>query len=147
VGSDIGVFYTTSGGVNWAPLNAGLPRVAVLGQALHSASSTLLAGSHSRSVWDLNISTLLPVVDITSISPSSASHGGPGFMLTVNGGSFDSMSVVRWNNSALTTTFVSASKITATVPATEIANTGKARVTVFNSSTNIVSNAVTFTIN
>lgn len=110
-------------------------------------SNTLRAGTHGRSVWDLNISTLLPVVDITSISPSSAGHDGAGFTLTVNGGNFDSTSVVGWNNSALTTTLVSVSKVTAAVPATEIANAGKAKVTVFNSSTNIVSHAVTFTIN
>jgi photosystem II stability/assembly factor-like uncharacterized protein len=147
VGTDIGVFYTTSTGVSWAPLNTGLPRVAVLGLALHPASNTLRAGTHGRSVWDLDISTLLPVVDITSISPSSTSHGGASFVLSVNGGSFDATSVVRWNNAALTTTFVNASQITGSVPAADIANAGKAKVTVFNSSTNIVSNALTFTIN
>lgn len=146
VGTDIGVFYTTSRGVRWASLNIGLPRVAVLGLALHSASSTLRAGTHGRSVWDLNISTVLPVVDITSIFPSSATHGGSGFTLTVNGGSFDATSVVHWNNSALTTTFVSATQLSAMVPASDIANPGKASVTVFDSSTNMVSNAVSFTI-
>lgn len=138
VGTDIGVFYTTSGGVSWATLTAGLPRVAVLGLALHPASNTLRAATHGRSVWDLNISSVLPIVDITSISPSSATHGGPAFMLTVNGGSFDSMSVVRWNNSALTTTFVGATQLIAAVPAANIANAGKAAVTVFDSSTNLV---------
>jgi hypothetical protein len=90
VGTDIGVFYTTSGGVSWATLNVGLPRVAVLGLALHSASNTLRTATHGRSVWDMNISAILPIVDITSISPSSANHGGSAFALTVNGGSFDS---------------------------------------------------------
>jgi hypothetical protein len=146
VGTDVGVFYTTSGGVSWATLNVGLPRVAVLGLALHSASTTLRGATHGRSVWDLNISAILPIVDITSISPSSATHGGPAFILTVNGGSFDSTSVVRWNNSALTTTFVSATQLTAAVPAADIANPGKAAVTVFDSSTKMVSNGATFTI-
>lgn len=146
VGTDIGVFYTTSGGVSWATLNVGLPRVAVLGLALHSASNTLRAATHGRSVWDMNISAILPIVDITSISPSSANHGGPAFALTVNGGSFDSTSVVRWNNSVLTTTLVSATQLTAAVSAVDIANPGKATVTVFDSSTNMVSNGVTFTI-
>jgi photosystem II stability/assembly factor-like uncharacterized protein len=146
VGTDIGVFYTTSGGVSWATLNVGLPRVAVLGLALHSPSSTLRAATHGRSVWDLNISTVLPVVDITSISPSAATHGGPGFTLTVTGGSFDATSVIRWNKSALTTTLVSATQLTAMVPASDIVNPGKATVTVFDSSTNMVSNPATFTI-
>jgi photosystem II stability/assembly factor-like uncharacterized protein len=146
VATDIGVFYTTSGGINWATLNVGLPRVAILGLTLHSASNTLRAATHGRSAWDLNISTVLPVADITSISPSSTTHGGSTFVLTVNGGSFDSTSAVRWNNSALTTTFVSGAQLTAVVPAADIANIGKANVTVFSSSTNMVTNAVTFTI-
>ena len=120
--------------------------MAVLGLALHSASSILLAGTHGRSVWDLNVSTVLPVVDITSIFPSSATHGGSGFTLTVNGGSFDATSVVHWNNSALTTTFVSATQLSAMVPASDVANPGKASVTVFDSSTNMVSNSVSFTV-
>jgi hypothetical protein len=112
--------------------------VAVLGLALHSASNMLRAPTHGHSEWDLNISTVLSVVDITSISPSSTNHGGPAFTLTVNGGGFDSTSVVRWHNSALTTTFVSATQINAAVPAADVANPGKATVTVFDSSTNMV---------
>ena len=77
VGTDIGVFYTTSGGVSWAPLNTNLPRAAVLGLALHAPSGTLRASTHGRSVWDLNVSTLLAVVDITAVSPTSATQGGP----------------------------------------------------------------------
>jgi photosystem II stability/assembly factor-like uncharacterized protein len=146
VGTDIGVFYTTSGGVSWATLNVGLPHVAVLGLALHSASNRLRAATHGRSVWDLNISTVLSIADITSISPSSANHGGPAFTLTVNGGGFDSTSVVRWHNSALTTTFVSTTQLRAAVPAADITNPGTATVTVFDSSTNMVSNGVAFTI-
>jgi hypothetical protein len=53
---------------------------------------------------------------------------------------------VRWRNSALTTTFVSATQLSAAVPAADIANPGRATVTVFDSSTNMVSNSVTFTI-
>jgi hypothetical protein len=97
-------------------------------------------------VWDLNISTVLSIADITSISPSSANHGGPAFTLAVNGGGFDSTSVVRWHNSALTTKFVSATQLSAAVPAADITNPGTATVTVFDSSANMVSNGVAFTI-
>lgn len=67
---------------------------------------------------------------LTSLSPSSANAGGAGFTLTVKGNSFSASSVVNWNGSALTTTYVSATEIKAAVPASLIANAGKASVTV-----------------
>jgi subtilase family serine protease len=82
---------------------------------------------------------------ITSLSPSSATAGGASFTLTVNGSGFVSGSKVDWNGTALTTTYVSSTQVTATVPASDIATAGTASVTVVNGST--VSNAETFTIN
>jgi hypothetical protein len=64
------------------------------------------------------------------LSPASAVPGGPGFTLTVNGAGFVSSSVVNWNGSALATTFVSGSRVTATVPASNIGTAGTASVTV-----------------
>jgi hypothetical protein len=71
---------------------------------------------------------------LTSISPTSASVGGPAFTLTVNGSRFISSSKVRWSGSDHTTTFVSANKLTASIPASDIATSGTASVTVFNPS-------------
>ena len=53
VATDVGVFRTTNGGTNWAPLVTGLPRVVVLSLKLHQATRTLVAGTHGRSVWTL----------------------------------------------------------------------------------------------
>jgi len=64
--------------------------------------------------------------------PASAAPGGGDFVLTVNGTGFVQGSVVNWNQSALATTFVSGSQLTATVPAADIANAGTASVTVVN---------------
>ncbi len=66
---------------------------------------------------------------LTSLSPTSATAGGAAFTLTVNG-NFVSGAVVNWNGSALTTTYVSASQLTASVPASLIATAGTASVTV-----------------
>src|SRR5438552_4215596 len=89
-----------------------------------------------------------PVPTITSISPTSAPAGGPQFTLTVNGTNFVSASVVYWNGTALTTTCVNATQLTATVPAALIANAGRASVTVVNPAPGgATSNAVLFTIN
>jgi len=84
----------------------------------------------------------------SSISPSSATAGGPAFTLTVNGLNFVSGSKVHWNNSTLTTTFVSGTQVTATVPSSDIRTAGTASVTVVNAPPGGgTSNAKTFTIN
>ncbi len=75
--------------------------------------------------------SLTPAPTITSVSPISAVAGGPAFTLTVNGSSFTSASVVRWNGSARATAFVSATQLTAAIAAADIAVAGTAQVTVF----------------
>ena len=53
--TDIGVFSTSNGGVTWSPLGTGLPLVAVLGLTMDSQRRTLLAGSHGRGMWALQL--------------------------------------------------------------------------------------------
>ena len=69
---------------------------------------------------------------LTTLSPSSAAAGGPAFTLTVNGSNFVNGSVVSWNGANRTTTFVSATQLTAAIPAADIAAAGSASVTVQN---------------
>lgn len=92
-----------------------------------------------------------PVPTITSISPESVTAGGPVFTLTVNGTGFvseDVLSVVQWNGVGKYTTFFDATKLTATIPASDIATAGKASVTVFTPpSGGGTSNAKDVTIN
>ncbi len=88
-----------------------------------------------------------PVPTLASLSPSSATSLGSAFTLTVNGTNFRSGSVVRWNGAARTTTFVSTTQLTASIPATDIQTAGTATVTVFNASPGGgVSGNATFTI-
>jgi hypothetical protein len=61
---------------------------------------------------------------ITSLAPATAVAGSAGFTLTVNGTGFVSSSVVNFNGTALTTTFVSATQLTAAVPAAAVATAG-----------------------
>ena len=82
---------------------------------------------------------------ITSLSPPSATAGGGAFTLTVNGANYLTGATVKWNGSALTTTFVSAAKLTATVPANLIASAGSASITAVNAS-GLSSTAATFNI-
>ncbi len=62
-----------------------------------------------------------------AIKPVSA-----GFTLTVNGTGFVSGAVVKWNGNARTTTFVSKSRLTATILSTDVAKANTASVTVAN---------------
>src|SRR5882724_3486850 len=66
------------------------------------------------------------------LSPTSVAPGGPAFTLTVNGTGFVSGAKIKWNGTALTTTFVSGSQLTATVPATNIVTAATATITVSN---------------
>jgi Protein of unknown function (DUF4038)/Putative collagen-binding domain of a collagenase/IPT/TIG domain len=75
-----------------------------------------------------------PIPSITSLSPTSAIASGPAFTLTVNGTGFISASVVNFNGSARTTSFVSTTQIKASILASDIATSGNANVTVTNPS-------------
>lgn len=72
-----------------------------------------------------------PAPALISINPNSATAGASAFTLTANGSNFISGSTINWNGTALTTTFVSSTQLTATVPAANVAAAGSASVTVF----------------
>jgi hypothetical protein len=88
-----------------------------------------------------------PAPTETSLSPTSAAAGGAAFTLTVNGTGFVSTSVVKFNGAAKTTTFASATQLTAAITAGDIATAGTATVAVTNPAPSGTSNAVSFTIN
>src|SRR5215510_9784389 len=72
---------------------------------------------------------------ITSLSPSNANAGAPGFTLTVNGTNFLPTSVVQWNGSARTTFFPGVGQLTAVILASDLLTPGVQQVTVFNPGT------------
>ena len=65
-------------------------------------------------------SNSLPLPVITSINPSTAMAGGPGFTLKVIGTGFLSTDVVEWNGQVLATQPVSSTELDAQVPGTLI---------------------------
>jgi hypothetical protein len=73
-----------------------------------------------------------PVPTTTSIAPTTRTMGGGAFTLTIDGTNFVGNSVVRVNGAARTTTFVSSTELTASIPATDTAATGTRSITVFN---------------
>jgi subtilisin len=83
---------------------------------------------------------------LTSLSPSSTTVGGAAFTLTVNGNGFTSNSVVRWNGTDRTTTYVSATKVQAAIAASDIAAIGTAQVTVLAADAGGLSSALPFQV-
>jgi hypothetical protein len=88
---------------------------------------------------------------ISSLSPVGAVVGTSGLTLTVFGTQFNSGSAILWNQSSRTTSFVSATQLTATITAADLAAVGTANVTVSNpglvlTAPAIVSNAVAFAV-
>jgi len=144
--TDVGVFVgnCTATPCSWSTLGTGLPHVAVLSLRLHQASRTLIAATHGRGAFTVvlnNFSFTGP--HISSISPTSASAGGTAAVaLTVTGSGLTG-GTVQLGGTNLTTTPVSDSQLTATIPASML-TTGTPAVTVVVTST--TSNKVTFSI-
>jgi hypothetical protein len=86
-----------------------------------------------------------PAPTVTAITPASVGAGGPSLTLTVTGTNFVNGSTVRWNGSPRATTFASATRLTAVIPATDLSTPGTAGVTVALPG-GTLSNTVTFTI-
>ncbi len=88
-----------------------------------------------------------PVPILSSLSPASATAGGMDFTLTALGSDFVLASVVRWNGSDRSTTFVSSNELQAAIPASDLTAAGTLDVTVFNPSPGGgTSNSLAFTI-
>jgi photosystem II stability/assembly factor-like uncharacterized protein len=54
-GTDIGVYTSTDGGANWAPLGSGLPRVAVFDVKISNVQRYLRIATHGRGIWEIGI--------------------------------------------------------------------------------------------
>jgi hypothetical protein len=91
---------------------------------------TSFTGSTSNSVSQVVNQVPNPAPIISGISPGFVSAGGAAFTLTVTGSEFVSGSTVYWGTSVLTTTYGSATQLTAQVTAAEIAIAGLTPVTV-----------------
>jgi autotransporter-associated beta strand protein len=123
-------------------------------------TSTLSAGTHSITAAyggdnNFNASTSAAVTvtvaasvsnpTITSLSPTSAVRGSADVTLTVTGTNFANNSTVQLNGMNLTTTFVSATRLTAIIPAANLVNRGTLSITV-STPGGATSNAQNFTV-
>ena len=116
------------------------------GVSFDASGNLYIADTYNQVIREvaLLVPVPVPLPAVTSLSPSSATAGGAAFTLTINGTNFIPAAVATWGTTALTTTYVSATELTAAVPATLIATAGTASVTVTTSGG--TSSAATFTI-
>ena len=84
------------------------------------------------------------VPNISQLSPTSVTAGGPGFVLTVDGTNFGTGASVYWNSVSHNATYLTGQQITTTISASDIANPGDVQVYVRINGQN--SNTVMFTV-
>jgi outer membrane protein assembly factor BamB len=75
-----------------------------------------------------------PSVVLTTLAPNTAVAGSADLIFTATGSGYTTSSVVKWNGTALTTNYVSATSLTATIPASDLATPGSISVTVADTS-------------
>jgi len=100
--------------------------------ATDTVTASITGTSSSISVSPEPVANSVPFIN-QPLSPDAVVSGGGDFTMRVNGTGFVSGSpgsVVNWNGKALATAFVSASKLTATILAADIASFNTASVTV-----------------
>jgi probable HAF family extracellular repeat protein len=82
----------------------------------------------------ITVQALYPPPSLRRILPGSVIAGDSGFALTAQGVDFVQGATINWNGTALPTTFVSATRLTATVSPDRISRPGPVLVTVANPS-------------
>jgi hypothetical protein len=73
-----------------------------------------------------------PMPTISSLSPSSATHGGGDFQMRISGSGFAPNAFVEWGGGFRATAFVSSSQLVVLISASDIVMTGSVQVTVTN---------------
>ena len=72
IGTDVGVFFTRNLGGLWTLLGSGMPIQTVFDLSFHPGSRTLVAATHGRSQWKLDLSTWPTAVAPPAVAPRLA---------------------------------------------------------------------------
>ncbi len=128
--------------VNSSQLTAQIPAadITTAGNAAVSVSDPI-NGTSNTETFTIKPSPIM----LTALSPATIDVGGPAFTLMLTGSGFTSQSTVLWNGTSQPTTFVSATQLTAQVPASEITTIGSDTVSV-SDPTYGTSNSQVFTV-
>jgi N-acetylneuraminic acid mutarotase len=120
------IYYTTNGTTPTASSTVYSGPITVSSTETLEAIATASGYSTSpvaTAVYTINIPSN-PVPVLGNLSPAFTSAGGAAFTLAVTGTGFTTASTVYWGTSALSTTYESATQLSAQVPAADIATGG-----------------------
>jgi hypothetical protein len=116
--------------VNATPTNSGT--LSATASVSSSSYDPTLSNNQSNASTMVTGSLYGAVPSISSISPNLIQAGSAAFTLTINGAGFNPDSTANLGSTALATTYVSSTQLTAAVTAAVIANYGWGAVTVSN---------------
>ena len=110
--------------------------------------TVLNPGNVVSNIFNLTVTATNPVPVLIGISPKRELVGTASLTMTVSGTGFRRSSVVRFNGSNRTTTYVNDTQLTATIPASDMTVPGPYPITVFTGTpgggTSTVTKATTF---
>ena len=119
------------------PSDAAFPGTAGVSVTAPSGPSNTLPFTMTTPATSLPPPNLISISQTTlappaypNATPTSVSAGYPGFTLNVTGSSLLPCTVVQWNGSPRTTTFVSTTQLNAAIPASDVVSAGTANVSV-----------------
>ncbi len=117
-----------------------------LGTANFTITALSLSSCSGSQAYSLSINNPAPILG--GLNPDAVTAGSGSLTLTVAGSNFINGSMVRWNGADRPTTFVSATELTAQIPASDLALATIASVSVFTPAPGGgVSGALSFTVN
>jgi hypothetical protein len=123
------VWGTTSLGtiyISPTQLRAAVPASLIEFPGTGNVTVTTMAGTSSPATFTINPSP--PA--ICGLSPAMATADGSSFTLSISGQYFTSNSTAKWGSTALSTTYISQTQLTAVVPASLFASAGTTSVSV-----------------
>lgn len=123
-GSSVTLTLSATGGY------AGEIRGTLSGSDSVAGTYTITQGGSTADTGTFTLARVVPV--LSSLTPATIRAGGAGFTLDVRGANFNSGLVVRWNGSDRPTSYVSVAQLQGYIPASDIAASGTARITVFS---------------
>jgi photosystem II stability/assembly factor-like uncharacterized protein len=75
VGTDVGVFISSDSGGAWTPIDQGLPNVAVFDIAYNPATATLIAATHGRGMFALQLNRALTLALVPGVQRDTVAAG------------------------------------------------------------------------
>ncbi len=141
----------TAAGISGAPLPGTFVYTPAAGTVLAPGAHTLSAAFTPTDGVDYATGTgtvqlMVSDVTITSFTPNTAVLGDPAKTITVTGSGIVSTTVVQVNATAIATTVVNATTLTAVIPASDFLAPGTLQITLKNPATGSVSPPLGFTV-